>query len=180
MPHQIYYSSIEEHLFLIEQIAHASLPCIKELHASLNTKKDEEWITSDFDLAHMEYTDWLEKTISDYLIQCATRTRIIQDSMAGDFEQGHDPDKEAYDLFEDVAICHEGKIRLSLRECCNKVIHAKRFELDFVSEEQYPFSYWNGKCQLRGDNRGQPWHIEINLKRWVLAMKHYYECLKHS
>lgn len=179
MAHLIEYASIEEHLFLLGQIAHASLPYVQDLHSVVDHEKNEVWRYTEFEIAHDDYKDWLRATVSNYLIQCATRTRIIQDMFAASREEGdYDSELEAYQRFEDVAICFEGKVSLSLRECCNKVIHATQVELDFIGLEQYGFTYWSGRCLLRGDNRGRDWAVQINLKRWVMAMQHYLDCLK--
>lgn len=98
MTHPIYFSSIEEHLFLIEQLAHASLSCISELYNTCETKKQEDWHTTEFELEFLNYEDWLKPIVSDYLIQCAAKTRIIQDS--SDFktdDEHYCPDREAYE-----------------------------------------------------------------------------------
>ncbi|MCW3150100.1 hypothetical protein N8H22_15955 [Stutzerimonas stutzeri] len=180
MTHPIYYGSIEEHLFLIEQLAHASLSCISELHNSSETNKQENWQITAFELERSSYEAWLVTIVSDYLIQCATKTRIIQDS--SDFttdDEDYCPDREAYEAYSNIAISHAGNVQFSLREICNKIIHAKKFELIFLNEPEGKFTYWGGSCCLHGDLRGKPWHVEINLKKWVLAMRFYYENIKH-
>jgi hypothetical protein len=73
-----------------------------------------------------------------------------------------------------VAKCLNGKIKLSIRECCNKIIHAKDVSLTFVELDSGFGHYWNGVCALKGDMYGKPWHIELDIKKWVLAMKFYY------
>ncbi len=179
MTHPIYYGSIEEHLFLIEQLAHASFSCVSELYNSSDTTKQESWQTTEFELDFLNYKEWLETTTSDYLIQCATKTRIIQDS--SDFtaeDENYCPDREAYGKYLNIAICHVGNMQFSLREICNKVIHAKKFELMYQSEPEGNFTFWGGRCCLYGDFRGNPWHVEVNLKKWVLAMRYYYDLIK--
>lgn len=179
MTHPIYYGSIEEHLFLIEQLAHASLSYISELYNTSETNKQESWQFTEFELEFSNYEDWLKPIISDYLIQCATKTRIIQDS--SDFatdDEDYYPDREAYEKYSNIAISHTGNVRFSLREICNKIIHAKKFELTFLSESEGKYTYWGGSCCLHGDFRDKPWHVEINLKKWVLAMRFFLENIK--
>lgn len=175
MSHAISVHSVEEHIFLLNQLATSSLTYIGELRANFSYEKAEEWMCSEFDLEFMRYQGQLESLVSDYLIQCATRTRIIQDSWKVEFDEGYDPDKEAYERFTNVARCVEGKVRLSIREICNKIIHTTRFELEYMDTEQNGFKHWNGKCHLHGELRGDPWHVELNVRQWGFALQWYYE-----
>ena len=175
MPHAISIHSVEEHIFLLNQLATSSLTYVGELRANFVYEKPEEWMCSEFEVEFMGYQGQLESLVSDYLIQCATRTRIIQDTWKVDWEGDYDPDKEAYEKFIGVAKCIEGKVKLSIREICNKIIHTTRFELEYVDLEQEGFKYWNGKCHLHGSQRGEPWHVELNVKQWGFALQYYYQ-----
>jgi hypothetical protein len=180
--HPIYFSTVEEHLFLLEQLAYASFDCVKglyEAHEEQSKEAKEMKMVSEFEIQFSDYQDHLITMVSDYLIQCAIRTRIIQDS--NDFkteDNNYCPDLEAYDRYDQIAICHEGNIKLSLRECSNKIIHATKYELVFLENKENQFSYWNGHCHLYGDYKNKSWHIEINIKNWVLAMRWFYEVIK--
>lgn len=86
MSHVVYYTSIAEHLFLLEQLAHGSQSTVKYLYETLDTKKKEDYSISEFELSlfgfggfEYGYWDYLHKMVSDYLIQCAIRIhRIFQ------------------------------------------------------------------------------------------------------
>lgn len=175
MSHQIYYGSIEEDLLLLEQIVHGSKAMIEYYESVLDTKKDCDITFSEFECELIGYKGFLEASVSDYLIRCASRTRIIQDS--NEFKTNdpdYCPDKESFERYSEVAWCVVGNVKLSIRECCNKIIHAKYVSLNFSKLESGLGQYWNGICSLKGDMHGKAWHIEIDVKKWVLAMKFYY------
>lgn len=175
MSHQIYYGSIEEDLLLLEQVAHGSRAMVEYYESLFDTKKECEICLSEFEGGLIGYEGFLEASVSDYLIRCASRTRIIQDS--NEFKTDdpeYCPDKESFERYSGVAKCIVGNVKLSIRECCNKIIHAKDVSLNFTALESGLGQYWNGICSLKGDMHGKPWHIEIDVKKWVLAMKFYY------
>lgn len=175
MSHPIYYGSIEEDLLLLEQIVHGSRSMIEYYQSILDTKKECKLTLSEFEGELIGYEGFLEATVSDYLIRCASRTRIIQDT--NEFKTDdpeYCPDQESFERYSGVAKCLNGKVKLSIRECCNKIIHAKDVSLTFVELDSGFGQYWNGVCALKGDMYGKPWHIEIDIKKWVLAMKFYY------
>jgi len=177
MPHQIYYGSIEEDLLLFEQIVHGSRAMVEYYESVLDKKKESEITLSEFEYELIGYESFLEASVSDYLIRCASRTRIIQDSnefKVDDSDGEYCPDKEAFERYPEVAKCLAGNVKLSIRECCNKIIHAKGVSLHYVALENGFGQYWDGICSLKGEMHGKPWHIEIDVKKWVLAMKFYY------
>lgn len=175
MSHQIYYGSIVEDLILLEQIVHGSRAMVEYYQSCLDTSKEYDFSTSEFEGELIDHEGFLQASVSDYLIRCASRTRIIQDTREFKTDDPeYCPDKESFERYSGVAKCLDGKIRLSIRECCNKIIHAKDVNLIFVELESGLGRYWDGICELKGDMYGKPWHIEINVKKWVLAMKYYY------
>ena len=137
---------------------------------------------SEFDYELIRYLERLERLVSDYLIQCATRTRIMQDSWMAERNSEYDsdycPDKEAYEKFSGVARCVQGKVKLSIREVCNKIIHATKFELEHVDPQHVGFKHWSGKCHLHGSQWGEPWHVELNVMQWGFALQHYYDVIE--
>ncbi|HDS1734902.1 hypothetical protein [Pseudomonas sp. BP8] len=172
--HAISIGSIEEHIFLLNQLATSSLTYVGELRNSFAFHKEEEWQVSEFDYEFMRYQGQLESVVSDYLIQSATRTSIFQDSWkVGGI--GYDSNEDAYQRFENVARCTEGEVGLSVREVCNKIIHAIKFELECVCAEQQRLKYWSGKCHLHGVQRGKCWHVELNVKQWGFVLQYYYD-----
>ncbi len=93
-------------------------------------------------------------------------------------DQEYCPDKEAYGKYSNCAKVLEGKISLSIRECCSKIIHAKSLELATKETTDLKLRYWDGSCVLLGDHNRKVWKIEIDIKSWVLAMRDYYSIIQ--
>jgi hypothetical protein len=173
MSHPVFYGSIIKNLAFLEQMAHGSKPMVDYYQSNLNLSPDLGDYFSEFEYKHSEYEEFLKTSVSDYLIQCASKTRIIQDS--NDFKADDPNDKESFDKYSGVATCIEGTVDLSIRECCNKIIHAKEVSLKFIDLDSGTAKYWNGVCVLKGDKYGNEWHIELDIKKWVLAMSLYHQ-----
>ncbi|MFM4728383.1 hypothetical protein ACEUDQ_15370 [Aeromonas caviae] len=179
MSHQIYYGAIEDDLFHLEIIAHASRAKAEYYRTIYSTDKSHPEFLSEFEHELSTNKGFLEFFVSDYLIKCSTRTRIIQDSNIFQTEDpDYSPDKEAYEAYRETAKCIKGNVKLSIRECCNKIIHAKEVVLCYDQFDDGIGEYWNGFCRLSGDHQGRDWLIEIDIKKWVLAMKHYLDIIK--
>lgn len=180
--HVINYESVDEHLFLLEQLAHGSYPTVKSLYDRFGESGSTHVHETELYIEHARYKDWVGYLVSDYMVQCSTRTRVIQDSYNFNIDNGdegvYSPDAEAYERFHGVARSCKGDVKLSVRECCNKVIHAEKFELNFVVDADNRFEYWDGKCSLFGRIGKKEWHIEIDIKIWVLAMNWYYALIR--
>lgn len=58
---------------------------------------------------------------------------------------------------------------LSVREACNKIIHAKRVEPQYSSKEK-GIRWLGGLVVLNGDRNGVPWCAEINLQEFCIAV----------
>ncbi|WP_146137343.1 hypothetical protein [Zobellella taiwanensis] len=182
MSHIIYDRLILEHLFLLEQMAHGSLSTVRFLGETLDNSKEFDYLQSEaegavygFQGIEEGYWDNLQKLVSDYLIQCATRTRIMQDF--SDFSTDNPeycPDEESCRKYPGLATILEGNFHLSLRECCNKIIHAKNVELVPLVDKVTNLKYWSGLCVLGGDKSKKSWKLQINIGLWVLAMRYYY------
>jgi hypothetical protein len=173
MSHPIFYGSIIKDLSLLEQMAHGSKAMVDYYQSNLRTLTDCENPLSEFDCTFFEYVEFLKTSVSDYLIQCASKTRIIQDS--NDFKADDPNDKESFERYSCVARCIQGKVNLSIRECCNKIIHAKEVSLKFIDLDSGTGRYWSGVCDLKGVHNRKEWHIELDIKKWALAMRFYHE-----
>jgi len=172
MSHPIFYGSIIKNLSLLEQMAHGSKTMVDYYQSNLSLLTDSKNQFSEFDYQLYEYVNFLETSVSDYLIQCASKTRIIQDS--NNFKADDLNDKESFERYSNVAKCIKGNVKLSIRECCNKIIHAKEVSLTFIDLDSGTGRYWNGICILKGERYEKEWHIELDIKKWVLAMSLYH------
>ena len=113
--------------------------------------------------------------ISSRLIELAANIRVVEDTCK---HQDAYPDIRELDALcrnnETIGIVHQGNFELTLRESCNKIIHATEFDLSISSARSsrphYRYSYWNGCCALKGARSNQSWHIELDVQTWCRAI----------
>ncbi|HYX72828.1 MAG TPA: hypothetical protein VE732_08655, partial [Nitrososphaera sp.] len=74
MSHSVDIDGIHESIFLLQNLGFASRSFCKahHIHRDSETREDFGW---DY------YRGWLKSLVCDLLIQCATKTRIIQDML---------------------------------------------------------------------------------------------------
>lgn len=179
MSHPIYYSSIINEALLIEQLASASEKHILNLRGSFSTSKPESYSVSEFEIELSNYHEWLSDTVSCNLIQCATRTRVLQDSSDFSIEESdYCPDREAYEAFSNIVDAVDFNFKPSLRECCNKIIHATQYELELECSELGD-EYWTGVCKLKGKFGKKDWFIRLNTIQFCFALRYYISNVKH-
>ena len=94
MPLSIDFDAIEEKLFLIKQLRHASFNYCRYYELS----EDESGDT----LELAEYKARLKSSLSNYMIECAIKTRMVQDFLEDD------DDEQDIDLREVDKISCEG------------------------------------------------------------------------
>jgi hypothetical protein len=172
MSHLIDFDAIEEKLFVLEQIAHAS-----------ETYCEREMIGSELDIgdyAFDMYWGWIKGIGSNYLIECAIKTRIFQDYLSENNPEIDlsDIDTQALNNLN-IGVIHDGAFALTLRESCNKIIHAIK-AYPAWSEQTVGgnlFKYWNGSFHLHGRRGNRNWHLELNVRNWAKAMTLYHRML---
>ena len=174
MSHSIDFEDLEGKLFVLQQIALAS-----EIYCS------QEMIGSELDLGDGKfdiYWGWIKGIVSEHLIDCAIKTRIFQDILT-ESEVGlglnlSDIDTEARkNLF--IGVVREGNFEITLRETCNKIIHAKKSVPSWTEKQvgNMKFKYWDGCFHLHGSKGNKAWHLELNVGNWAKAMSLYHEKL---
>ncbi|HHB1596779.1 TPA: hypothetical protein ACN976_004992 [Vibrio campbellii] len=179
MSHPIYFNKICNDAMFLEQVVSGSETYVVSLHKEYFVEKKYDYECTDLDLAYDEYFGWLYENVSSLLIQCATQTRIYQDTYVdNDDEDLHSSDKEAYEHITDIVELISGKFSPSLRECCNKIIHAETFELELISTNESP-KYWNGKCSLKGRLGNNCWHIKMDILKFCFAIRYFYSLENH-
>lgn len=178
MSHSIHYNSIINEARFIEQLAAASREFISILRKAYPAIEEPLMLTQ-FSLEVEQYQDWLIDTVSSSLISSATRVRVLQDSynLSTD-DPSYRPDKEAFDKFPNIVQVKEGAFRNSIRECCNKIIHATSYELEFVLDS-YGTEYWTGWCFLGGKFQKDEWCIKLNTISFSLALRSYISIIKY-
>ncbi len=173
MTHSLDFGSVGEKLFLLRQLSYASREYCKveELLKGGYPYADDDWNA---------YGSRLKKLVSGYLIECAAKVRIFEDSIKGKVRPSapRTADKHARDGL-DIGTVRQGKFDLTVRESCNKIIHATNVELAWAtgsSKRPYRrFTYWKGKFDLHGEHAGRPWQVELNVANWCEAVDAYIE-----
>ncbi|WP_157928662.1 hypothetical protein [Vibrio fujianensis] len=182
MGHTIVFNKIFSDAMLLEQIVSGSRSYIEALYSSYSNDKEYDYEITELDFSYDEYLSWLYENVSSLLIQCATKTRIYKDTYSPDEEPDegeafYSSDIEAYEHFPNIVEVISGKFRHSLRECCNKIIHAEDFELELVSNESTK-KYWSGFCVLKGTFNQYNWSIKLDVRKFCMAIRYYYEVEK--
>lgn len=181
MSHPIYYASIINEIRYLEQLAVASKQFISVLGEAYSKRGlDGTDETSPFSFEVMSYQDWLIETVSSSLISSATRIRVLQDSYDFSIEDnpGYSADIDSCENFKNIVKVENGNFKLSIRECCNKIIHATVYELEFQKDSDGT-EYWNGWCILKGEFQKKKWHIKLNIINFSFAVRHFIDCIKH-
>jgi len=74
-----------------------------------------------------------------------------------------------------------GRGTLSLRESCNKIVHATEARLQWVNVAgDESDEYWNGQYDLWGTNRGEQWQVELNIEAWCIAMIRFNKAIQEA
>jgi hypothetical protein len=129
-----------------------------------------------------EYSGLLKSIVSNTTIESAIKIRMLQD-----FVKTED-DAVDLSILDNVAcdgvhIGHsvgEGK-QLTLRESCNKIVHATEARLQWVMSQQVADTeFWNGWYNLWGENRSTPWEVTLNIVEWCIAMIRFTKAIQEA
>lgn len=175
MSYIINFDELDGKLFLLQQLVLASENyCLQEMMGSNLDEGDGK-----LDV----YWGWIKGIVSDYLIDCAIKTRIFQDYLS---ENKMELDLTKVDLDArknlEIGIIHKGNFELTLRESCNKIIHAKKSTPSWNEKpiSDTIFKYWNGSFHLYGSKANQNWYLELRVGEWAKAMSIYHDMLDSS
>lgn len=167
MSHSFDFMGLSEKLFLLRDLADGTREfCKKEQLFEGPIHYEDDW--------SMYYLR-TRSLVSSRLIELAANMRIVEDTCK--HQETYSDIRELDALCRDqgsIGIVLRGNFELSLRESCNKIIHATEFDLAISnarsSKPYYRYSYWNGCCVLKGRHSNQPWHIELNVHEWCGAI----------
>ena len=171
LSHSINFQLIEEKLLLLQHLKLGSQKyCeINEIGRNSSKYSADAW---------EEYSLDLKRIVSDYVLDCAIKTRIWQDTL---IHFGDKVDIKPEDAEARKGVCiglvHLGKFNLTLRESCNKIVHATRIELGWKEESNDSgdlFEYWDGSTHLYGTRYEENWHIELKTESCASALSYYY------
>ena len=174
MPHRIDIAAISENLFILQNLSLASRTFCEKYR--INRYSEGE---SEFDWYY--YLGWLKSIVSEKLIECAIKVRILQDLLREEDEEIDfaDLDQRACSGLA-LGQFHLGSDPLTLREACNKSLHATEVNLvweDVASEgedereadEDRP-EYWNGSVMLEGTKGNREWKLELYIVNFCIAL----------
>lgn len=175
MTHSIDFKGIEERLFLLQQMALGSRAYCEERGICRRPfpQGSGGWL---------DYSGALQQLVSTYTIECAVKTRVVQDFIAASPRpvEMKRLEAEAIAGFA-LGIVHEGTFELSLRESCNKIIHATSVDLGWkkarLRNPSRQVEYWNGSLHLRGKQSKRPWHVELSVIDWAIGMENLHALL---
>lgn len=110
-----------------------------------------------------------ESEITLLLVTIAARVRVVQDRDKGMFRRIK---AHCGQLVPDCG-CPRKTEPLTLREACNKIIHAKRFNFDVRTLKVKDEGYVGTQIALRpyvhlyGENNGTPWKATLDIEEFV-------------
>jgi hypothetical protein len=170
MTHSFDFSGVSEKLFVLQQLQAASREYCRSTGLCQNS----------YPYGHDDWNDYAHRImpiVSGYMIEIAAKVRILQDSMSDQIRPSVFARADTYAL-EDIPVgkVHSGGFKLSVRESCNKIIHATRVELEWVTRNrkaQNAYTYWSGAVNLFGEKAGEPWHLELEVSAWCLSVDIY-------
>jgi hypothetical protein len=126
------------------------------------------------------YYSHIRNVVSSDLIELATKVRVAQDAMLDRLES-----REIREIDEGsiggtpIGTVLSGSLRLTIRESCNKIIHAKQVALEIGAARSarpaFRYNYGNGHCRLCGTQGGQPWEIDLDVFEWCQSMTAFAE-----
>jgi len=175
MSHAIDFDGLQEKLFLLR-------------HLSLGSRSycSEEELGSEIDVGEGEFDSYwglLKGILSNYLIECAVKLRMIQEFCA---KNGY---AEKLSNAEIVALAgivigriEKGNFPLSIRETTNKIIHSTRAIISFSKEpaKHGEYRFWSGYYHLQGTKGAADWQLAIDVNSWAKAVSIYLKALESN
>lgn len=175
MSHSPDFIGLNEKLFLLRHFIAGNKEFSRREKQYQGTKTDA---SDDWD----NYAARLRYVVSNDLIEIAAKFRVIQDMAASQVSPDYLRElDEACMNGKSIGTVLGGDVTLTLRESCNKIIHATSFGLVFENDRsavpRHLYSYWNGICQCAGTHSKRQWRVAIDVYRWADAMDHFLEDL---
>ena len=179
MPHSIDINSLSERVFILHNMCHASLSICSKYKIGRFVEDAEEYEWND-------YFGWLKVFVCESMIHLAIRLRILEDSVKSD-EQEINWGEIDQDSRKDLCLgkYHKGNDKITIREICNKIIHATDISLDWTSidkenENDGSPEYWTGVAWLFGKKGNKEWKLELNVEALCIALRRYIEALENT
>lgn len=168
MSHLLNLEAIYEKLILLQHFAHGSEEYCRERLAG-----------SDFDTGDGEldaYWGWVKALVSGYTLECSVRLRVLLDVVASKPEANMiaSMDAKARSGLK-IGQVVDGNFELTLRETCNKVIHATKAipVWSTGTEGDIEFKFWSGDYDLSGTKGKENWRLILHVAPWAKSVARF-------
>ncbi|KRH98758.1 hypothetical protein [Curvibacter sp. PAE-UM] len=169
MTHSIDFDSIEARLFTLHHAVLGSRAFCDRFKIARHSEAPAEY-------EWWQYFGNLKALVSGTMIDAAIKIRMLQDIGRAEDEE-FDANTLQLDASRGLDIgTIEGGGALSLRDSCNKIIHATGAKLVWqeVGAGKDLFEYWTGVCRLFGhEQSGKAWVARVNVADWCTAMMRF-------
>ena len=166
MSHQLDLAGVVEKLVLLEHLAHGSKGYCR--YRLARSEPDDDVVS--------EYWGWVKGVASAYTLECSIRLRVLLDTVS----ESADADKQiGLDSAARVGLVLgerlEGDFEPTVREACNKIIHARKVALawNIAGKGRQKFRYWSGDLELAGRKDGRAWKLRLHTVAWAQAMQRF-------
>lgn len=172
MAHVLDLTGANERLFLLRQLVAGSRAYCKR--EGLSERDDELYGGEDW----ANYWGRLQFLVSKFILDAATSFRICQDTLRKRRSAAalSEIDATFGSSLGEVIV---GGFALTLRESCNKIIHATDFALESATARTgnppRRYNYWSGACHLKGVYGKRKWHVALVVYDWCDAVDSYFE-----
>lgn len=172
MSHELNLEGVIEKLVLLQHFAHGSKEyCRERLIGSEedvgNGARDEYWV-------------WAKGLVSSYMLECSIRIRVLLDTVTDKPEAKEIAVIDATVLSRiNIGQITKGNFELSIRESCNKIIHAKKVAPIWATavDNNIKFEYWSGDFSLSGAKGNNDWQLTLHVAAWAKAVEEFLSSL---
>lgn len=113
-----------------------------------------------------DYTKLTKLIVSNNIIEVAVKIRCLADDLKS---QSISVDFGSKIKIYNTGRCADGKPKdKNVRFICNKIIHAEKFNLDFIGKKSYhpDMVWWSGEITLAGKYNGKKWEFFFPVLDW--------------
>lgn len=168
MSHQLNLEGVIEKLVLLQHFAHGSEQYCRERLAGSEQDQGDEALD--------EYWGWVKSLVSAYCLECSVRVRVLLDTVATKPEASNLVDLD-FAACTDLTIGQvvEGEFELTIRETCNKIIHANKVIPVWATaiEGDIEFKYWSGDYDLSGIKGEETWRVILHIAPWAKSVERF-------
>lgn len=178
MPHNINPDEISQSIFILQNLCLAS-------HSFCQKYQVNEYSESDQEFNWDYYYGWLRLLVSEHLLQCAIKIRVIEDIVR---ENNQEVNFEEIGKNAQIDLVlgnlYGDKNILTVREACNKIIHALEFSVVFTPidhnqhQDQGPH-FWSGIVILRGKKKKAKWELHLCVEKFCIALCRFLSDIEH-